>query len=204
MDAATFTPVRIAAGAVVLAALVRISTGRRALKAGRGAGGRVGRAGSVGRAVRLRRAVLVRLRAHRRGGGRAAAVRSGADHDDWARHRGGERPGLRGWAGIALAAAGLAWLTLPRVGRPDPHRQRADDRRRLFAGASYSLAGRRGDRTRSPPTRAASPGRCRSPWGSILPRGRRVGEGQPARVGPRGGRRARSPRGSATRSGTAR
>jgi drug/metabolite transporter (DMT)-like permease len=32
----------------------------------------------------------------------------------------GARLGARGWAGAALAVAGLAWLTLPGAGAPDP------------------------------------------------------------------------------------
>ena len=115
MDAATFTTVRLAAGAVVLAALVRIQHAR-AVAVARRAGAWSGpvalfayaapfsfayvRIGAAAGALLLFGAVQITMI------GRGIAT--------------GERPGLRGWAGIALAAAGLAWLTLPAVGRPDP------------------------------------------------------------------------------------
>jgi drug/metabolite transporter (DMT)-like permease len=54
----------------------------------------------------------------------------------------GERPRPRTWAGVALAAAGLAWLTLPSVGeRPDP----IGSALMVAAGCAwgvYSLAGK--------------------------------------------------------------
>ena len=135
MDAATFTLVRIAAGAVVLAALVRTQHGPPVAKAGRAWVGPVAlfayaapfsfayvRIGAAAGALLLFGAVQITMI------GRGVAA--------------GERPGPRGWAGIALAAAGLAWLTLPAVGRPDP----IGSALMIVAGCSwgvYSLAGRR-------------------------------------------------------------
>jgi drug/metabolite transporter (DMT)-like permease len=53
----------------------------------------------------------------------------------------GERPSPRTWLGLAAALGGLAWLTLPSVGRPDP----AGSALMVLAGCAwgvYSLAGR--------------------------------------------------------------
>jgi drug/metabolite transporter (DMT)-like permease len=134
MDAATFATVRLAAGATVLFALVRIQHGPSLAQAGRGWVGPVAlfvyaapfsfayvRIGAAAGALLLFGAVQITMI------GRGIAA--------------GERPGLRGWAGIALAAAGLAWLTLPAVGRPDP----IGSALMVVAGCSwgvYSLAGR--------------------------------------------------------------
>jgi len=135
MDAATFTTVRLAAGAIVLAALVRVQ--HQASRAGtsRGFVGPVAlfayaapfsfayvRIGAAAGALLLFGAVQITMI------GRGIAT--------------GERPGFRGWAGIVLAAAGLAWLTLPAVGRPDP----IGCALMIGAGCAwgvYSLAGRR-------------------------------------------------------------
>jgi drug/metabolite transporter (DMT)-like permease len=138
MDAATFTTVRLAAGAIVLVALVRIQHGPSLAQAGRAWVGWVGplalfayaapfsfayvRIGAAAGALLLFGAVQITMI------GRGIAA--------------GERPGPRGWAGITLAAAGLGWLTLPAVGRPDP----IGSALMIVAGCSwgvYSLAGRR-------------------------------------------------------------
>ena len=144
MDAATFTTARLAAGALVLAAAraaararVQLVTAARA-RAGRGAG-----------AGDLRGAVLVRLRAHRRGDRRAAAVRRGSDHDD----RLGDRLGR---------AAAPAHLGRPRAGRRRSRvadvtvggrparsdRQRADGGRRLRLGRVLARGQGRAGRAR--------------------------------------------------------
>jgi drug/metabolite transporter (DMT)-like permease len=144
MDAATFTLVRIAAGAVVLAALVRIQHGPPGAKASRARGGRVGSVGWVGPVALFAYAAPFSF-AYVRIGAAAGALLLFAAVQITMIGRGiaaGERPGLRGWAGIALAAAGLGWLTLPAVGRPDP----IGSALMIVAGCSwgvYSLAGRR-------------------------------------------------------------
>jgi len=54
----------------------------------------------------------------------------------------GERPRLRTWLGLGLAATGLAWLTLPSVGTPDL----VGSALMILAGCAwgiYSLAGKR-------------------------------------------------------------
>ena len=54
----------------------------------------------------------------------------------------GERPTLRVWTGLALAAGGLAWLVLPAATRPDP----VGTALMVIAGVAwgvYSLAGKR-------------------------------------------------------------
>src|SRR4029079_484688 len=54
----------------------------------------------------------------------------------------GERPRFRTWAGIVAAAAGLAWLTLPALRRPDP----IGSALMIVAGCAwgvYSLAGKK-------------------------------------------------------------
>jgi drug/metabolite transporter (DMT)-like permease len=54
----------------------------------------------------------------------------------------GERPRLRSWIGIAAAAAGLAWLMLPALRRPDP----IGSALMVVAGCAwgiYSLAGKK-------------------------------------------------------------
>ena len=72
----------------------------------------------------------------------------------------GERPAVRVWAGLALAAGGLTALMLPSSQRPDP----IGVALMVLAGiawGAYSLMGRSA-RIHSPPTPAPSSGACRS------------------------------------------
>jgi drug/metabolite transporter (DMT)-like permease len=139
MDAATFTTVRIAAGALVLAALVRIQHGPSLAAAG---------PRSVGRALMGPLALFAYAApfsfAYVRIGAAAGALLLFGAVQITMIGRGiaaGERPGARAWIGIALAAAGLAWLTLPAISRPDP----IGSALMIVAGCAwgvYSLAGK--------------------------------------------------------------
>ena len=134
MDAATFTTVRIVAGAVVLAAIVRSQGGPSPL---RGGGSLVGPLALFAYAAPFSFAYL------RIGAAAGALLLFGAVQITmigWGIAK-GERPGPRSWAGIALALAGLAWLTLPALGRPDP----VGSGLMIVAGCAwgaYSLAGK--------------------------------------------------------------
>ncbi len=163
MDAATFTTVRLAAGAVVLLAIVRVR--------GRTAPGDGGRGRLVAprrrRGLRLlffQAAAIARFARGRLVGPLAlfayaapftfAYVRIGAATGalllfgsvqitmiGWG-IASGERPRVRAWIGIAAAAAGLAWLVLPSLRRPDP----VGSALMVVAGCAwgvYSLAGRK-------------------------------------------------------------
>ena len=134
MDAATFTTVRLVAGAAVLATIVRVQGGPSPLRGGRSLVGPVAlfayaapfsfayvRIGAAAGALLLFAAVQITM-------------------IGWGIAK-GERPGLRSWAGIALALAGLAWLTLPALGRPDP----VGSGLMIVAGCAwgvYSIAGK--------------------------------------------------------------
>ena len=136
MDAATFTTVRLAAGALVLAALVRTQRAR-------GPSPAPARRSLVGPVALFAYAAPFSFAYVRIGAAAGALLLFGAVQITMI-GRGiatGERPGVRGWAGIALAAAGLAWLTLPALGRPDP----IGSALMIVAGCAwgvYSLAGR--------------------------------------------------------------
>ena len=137
MDAATFTTARLAAGALVLGLLVRLRGGPLSWSPPRGRA----LVGAMALAI-LRGSVLVRLRAHRCGSGRVAAVRRGPDHHDRLGHL-LRRAAARAHLGRHRASsAGLAWLTLPSVGgRPDP----IGSALMVVAGCAwgvYSLAGK--------------------------------------------------------------
>ena len=135
MDAASFTSVRLVSGALVLAALVRVQSRSWSFVRGRRLVGPVAlfayaapfsfaylRIGAAAGALLLFGAVQLTMI----GWGIAS----------------GERPGPRTWLGLLIAAAGLGWLTLPRVGRPDP----AGSLLMILAGSAwgvYSLAGKR-------------------------------------------------------------
>jgi drug/metabolite transporter (DMT)-like permease len=135
VDAATFTLVRLASGAAVLALVVRAQSGSLAALRRRGLVGPLAlfcyaapfsfaylRIGAAVGALVLFGAVQLTMVG-------TAVVR-------------GERPNARTRLGLALAVAGLALLTVPSVGRPDP----AGLALMLIAGVSwavYTLAGRR-------------------------------------------------------------
>ena len=134
MDAATFTTVRLVAGAVVLATIVRVQGGPSPLRGGRSL---------VGPVALFAYAAPFSFAYVRIGAAAGALLLFGAVQTTmigWGVAK-GERPGLRAWAGIALALAGLAWLTLPALGRPDP----VGSGLMIVAGCAwgvYSLAGK--------------------------------------------------------------
>jgi drug/metabolite transporter (DMT)-like permease len=113
IDAATFTAVRVMAGAVVLVALARSRDGSWAGLRGGGVAGPVtlfAYAAPFSFAyVRIGAAVgaLVLF-----GAVQLAMLGYGLFH--------GERPSPRTWAGLALATSGLVLLTAPAASRPDP------------------------------------------------------------------------------------
>jgi drug/metabolite transporter (DMT)-like permease len=135
MDAASFTTVRLATGALVLALLTRLQTRAWVSLRGHGFVGPLAlfayaapfsfayvRIGAAAGALLLFGAVQLTMI----GGGIVA----------------GERPRLRTWLGLGLAAAGLLWLTLPSVSTPDP----VGSALMILAGCAwgvYSLAGKR-------------------------------------------------------------
>ena len=134
MDAATFTTVRIVAGAAVLATIVRVQGGPSPLRSGRSL---------VGPVALFAYAAPFSFAYVRIGAAAGALLLFGAVQITmigWGIAK-GERPGVRSWAGIALALAGLAWLTLPALGRPDP----IGSGLMIVAGCAwgvYSLAGK--------------------------------------------------------------
>jgi drug/metabolite transporter (DMT)-like permease len=112
IDAASFTLVRLSAGAMVLALLVRSRTGGWAALRGRGLGGPLA---LVAYAAPFSFAYL------RIGAAVGALVLFGMVQltmIGWGIAR-GERPTLRTWMGLALAAIGLGALTVPAATRPD-------------------------------------------------------------------------------------
>jgi drug/metabolite transporter (DMT)-like permease len=113
IDAVAFTAIRLGAGALVLALLVRAQAGSWIPLRGRGARGGLAlfayaapfsfaylRIGAAVGALVLFGVVQLTMIGY-------ALLR-------------GERPSLLAWLGIALATAGLAILTVPSVTRPDP------------------------------------------------------------------------------------
>ena len=141
MDAASFTTVRLAAGAVVLLAIVR-AQGRPAP----GAGGRgAGRKGEwIGPLALFAYAAPFTFAYVRIGAATGALLLFGSVQITmigWG-IASGERPRVRSWIGIAAAAAGLAWLVLPSLRRPDP----VGSALMVVAGCAwgvYSLAGKK-------------------------------------------------------------
>lgn len=131
-DAASFTTIRLASGAAALAAL--------SLASGRG----LPRGGSLGSALALVVYAAAFSLAYRRiDAGPGAFVLFAAVQATmvgWSVAR-GARPSRRQWAGLAIALAGLGWLTLPGAHAPDP----GGAALMLGAGAAwgvYSLRGR--------------------------------------------------------------
>lgn len=113
IDAATFTCIRLAAGAVVLALLVRGRAGTWAPLRGRGA---------LGPLALFAYAAPFSFAYLRIGAAVGALVLFGVVQltmIGYALFR-GERPGALTWVGLLLATSGLAILTVPSVSRPDP------------------------------------------------------------------------------------
>ncbi|MEO5823033.1 MAG: DMT family transporter, partial [Vicinamibacteraceae bacterium] len=134
IDAASFTAIRLLAGAVVLVTLVRARDGRwRALRGG----------GIAGPAILFAYAAPFSLAYVRIGAAVGALVLFGAVQLamlGFGLSR-GERPAPRTWAGLALATGGLLWLTIPAASRPDP----IGVALMIVAGAAwaaYTIAGR--------------------------------------------------------------
>jgi drug/metabolite transporter (DMT)-like permease len=135
MDAATFTSIRLAAGACMLVALVR-ARGQRAAPAR-------GRRSLAGPLALFVYALPFSFAYVRIGAAAGALLLFGSVQltmIGWA-IASGERPGTRAWIGLCAAVGGLAWLTLPSLGRPDP----VGSVLMVVAGCAwgaYSLAGR--------------------------------------------------------------
>ena len=135
MDAATFTTVRLAVGAFVLAAIV---WGQHGPSPFRGEGGVIGPLALFAYAAPLTFAYL------RIGAATGALILFGSVQITmigWGIAT-GERPRFRSWVGIAAAGAGLAWLMLPSLRRPDP----LGSALMVVAGSAwgaYSLAGKK-------------------------------------------------------------
>jgi drug/metabolite transporter (DMT)-like permease len=134
IDAATFTAIRLAAGAVVLVALVRVRDGGwRALRGG----------GAAGPAILFTYAAPFSLAYVRIGAAVGTLVLFGAVQLAMLGYGliRGERPARRTWAGLALATCGLLLLTIPAASRPDP----IGVALMVVAGvawAAYTIAGR--------------------------------------------------------------
>jgi drug/metabolite transporter (DMT)-like permease len=113
IDPASFTLVRLAAGAAVLGALARMQARARAPS---------GRRDLAGPLALFAYAAPFSFAYQRIGAALGALVLFGVVQMTmigWGVAR-GERPGVRTWSGLALAVAGLAALTLPSAARPDP------------------------------------------------------------------------------------
>ena len=113
IDAATFTAIRLLAGAVVLGALVRVRDGAwTALRGG----------GVLGPISLFAYAVPFSLAYVRIGAAVGALVLFGVVQLTMVGYglASGERPSPRTWAGLALATGGLVLLTAPAASRPDP------------------------------------------------------------------------------------
>ena len=137
MDAATFTTARLAAGAVVLSLLVRLRGQSFSWSPPRGRA-------LVGALALATYAAPFSFAYVRIGAAAGALLLFGAVQITmigWGIVS-GERPRARTWLGLALAAGGLGWLTLPSVGaRPDP----IGSALMVAAGCAwgvYSLAGK--------------------------------------------------------------
>jgi len=139
MGAATFTTVRIAAGALTLAAIVRLQSGD--WKALRG-----GARDLTAPLALFAYAALFSFAYVRIGAAVGALLLFGAVQltmFTWGILT-GERPRLRVWLALAVAAGGLAWLMLPSVKRPDP----TGSVLMILAGCAwgvYSLVGRKAE-----------------------------------------------------------
>jgi drug/metabolite transporter (DMT)-like permease len=113
IDAMSYTAIRLASGAMMLTLLVRLQSGAFTPLRGRGL---------RGASILFFYAVPFSLAYLRLGAAVGALVLFGTVQITmivWGIAR-GERPGARTWVGLALAAAGLMWLTLPSATSPDP------------------------------------------------------------------------------------
>jgi drug/metabolite transporter (DMT)-like permease len=133
LDAPTFTIVRLATGAVMLAVLLRLRQGPPSER-----GAWVPALALAGYAVAFTLAYT------KIGAGVGALLLFGAVQVTMIATGliRGERPLARDWAGLLLAAAGLAWMTLPGASAPDL----IGSALMVIAGASwgaYSIIGRR-------------------------------------------------------------
>jgi drug/metabolite transporter (DMT)-like permease len=142
IDPATFTAIRLAAGAVVLGLLLR---GR---KDGSASGTRSGV--WIGAALLFLYAAPFSFAYVSLPTGTGALVLFGAVQLTMigAGLRSGERPHWREWAGLLLAAAGLVYLNLPGLGAPEP----VGVGLMAVAGVAWGLYSLRG-RTAGPPLR---------------------------------------------------
>lgn len=134
VDAATFTLVRLLAGALALALLARLRAGDWRWSVRRGV------SGPLSLFVYAAPFSFAYLRI---GAAAGALVLFGVVQltmVGWGMAR-GERPRPRGWAGLAIALGGLVALTVPSSGRPDPVGVALMGVAGVGWGA-YSLAGR--------------------------------------------------------------
>jgi drug/metabolite transporter (DMT)-like permease len=134
IDAATFTAIRLIAGAAVLVAMVRFRDGTWTALSGGGA---------FGPCTLFAYALPFSLAYVRIGAAVGALVLFGVVQLTMVGYglASGERPSLRTWAGLALATGGLVLLTAPAATRPDP----LGVALMAIAGAAwavYTLAGR--------------------------------------------------------------
>ncbi|MEA2697434.1 MAG: hypothetical protein QOI66_1705 [Myxococcales bacterium] len=113
IDAATFTSIRLVAGAVVLAVIVRAQAGTFKPLRGRGA---------VGPLALFAYAAPFSFAYLRIGAATGALVLFGVVQLTMIGYGifRGERPAPLAWAGLVLAIGGLAILTVPSAARPDP------------------------------------------------------------------------------------
>ena len=137
IDAATFTAIRLLAGAAMLVAMVRVRDGGwTALRGG----------GALGPAILFAYAVPFSLAYVRIGAAVGALVLFGVVQLTMVGYglATGERPSLRTWAGLALATGGLVLLTAPAATRIE-HPDGVGVALMAIAGAAwavYTLAGR--------------------------------------------------------------
>ena len=137
IDAATFTAIRLLAGAAMLVAMVRVRDGGwTALRGG----------GALGPAILFAYAVPFSLAYVRIGAAVGALVLFGVVQLTMVGYglATGERPSLRTWAGLALATGGLVLLTAPAATRTE-HPDGVGVALMAIAGAAwavYTLAGR--------------------------------------------------------------
>ncbi len=140
IDASTFTLVRLAAGALVLAVLVRADPVAR----------RTPFAGSwVSAAALFAYAILFSFAYLRIGAAVGALVLFGAVQATmigWGLYR-GERPRITEWVGLALAAGGLVALTLPGLQAPDA----LGAALMVGAGVAWGIYSLRGRKSAAPP-----------------------------------------------------